>query len=570
MLYRLSALVLFAILFSISLDVHATEGANLVQNPSVESGVTTPTSWFKGGWGSNTRTLEYPVAGVDGQRAVKVIVANFQSGDAKWYGAEVPVVPGKQYIVRDMYQSSALSHVSVRYLRSNGTYAYAALGIAPVSAVWRQFASTTTAPSDAVSATIFHVIAANGTLTTDAYELREVGVAPPPPPPPPPPQGTTTPSVNMIANADFETVATPPGRPDKWQKGGWGTNNRVFTYPVPGNGGGTAAQVSMTTFNSGDAKWYFDAVAVTPGVTYIFQDEYQSTAPTEIVARFGLSNGTFQYVYLGGVAASPGVWKTFIKSVAAPVLATSVTVFHVLGGVGSLTVDNYAWRPAATTTPVMPLISLTFDDAYVSQYMKAIPILDAANIDATFYLTTGRVGTDPSRFMGWSDVQAMAASGHEIGGHTRNHSSLPSLSPGEQYTEIRGSYDDLAAHGYAPKTFAYPFGDHNAAVQAVVAEAGFKGARSVTRGYNDATANKYALQDQHIEWDVTLNDVKGYIDHAIANNKWLILELHHQEDVTTNQYSNTPQLLQGIVDYIKEKKIQAVTLSEGMNRVFGN
>jgi hypothetical protein len=48
------------------------------------------------------------------------------------------------------------------------------------------------------------------------------------------------------------------------------------------------------------------------------------------------------------------------------------------------------------------------------------------------------------------------------------------------------------------------------------------------------------------------------------------LELHHQEDVSTNQYSNTPQLLQGIVDYIREKQIEAVTLKDGLFRIFGN
>ncbi len=568
MLHRLLLLVITFAFLGFSFEARA-EGVNLIQNPSVENGTATPTAWFKGGWGSNARLLEYPVPGVDGVRAVKVTVSNFVSGDAKWFGADVPVVPGKQYIVRNKYQSSVATQVAVRFLRSNGTYVYVSAGSAPASVSWRQFAGTTTAPVDAVSATIFHVLAGNGTLSTDAYELREVGALPPPPPPPPPSQGTTTHVINMIPNAGVESVAAAGGRPDKWQKGGWGTNNRTFTYPVAGNNGGSAAQVSMSTFSSGDAKWYFDPVSVTPGLEYEFRNEYKSTTQTEIVARFGLQNGSFQYVYLGAVPASPTMWSMFTKKMVAPALATTLTVFHVLGGVGSLTVDNYVLRPAATTTQSSALLSLTFDDAYLSQYLKAVPILDAANIDATFYITTGRVGTDAARYMTWNQILTMASNGHEIGGHTRSHPSLPTLTRDEQFAEIRGSYDDIVAQGLTPRTFAYPFGDHTPAVQAVVAEAGFKGARGVTRGYNDATANKLALQDQHIESDVTLAEVKGYIDYAIANNKWLILELHHQEDVTTNQYSNTPQLLQGIVAYIAEKKIETVTLSDGFDRVFG-
>lgn len=61
-----------------------TLGPNLIPNASLENGSTLPTSWHKGGYGTNARTLSYPVAGVGGSRGIGLTVTGYQSGDAKW------------------------------------------------------------------------------------------------------------------------------------------------------------------------------------------------------------------------------------------------------------------------------------------------------------------------------------------------------------------------------------------------------------------------------------------------------------------------------------------------------
>ena len=63
--------------------------------------------------------------------------------------------------------------------------------------------------------------------------------------------------------------------------------------------------------------------------------------------------------------------------------------------------------------------------------------------------------------------------------------------------------------------------------------------------------------------DVSYEEITGWIDHAIAEKEWLILELHRQ-DVNGGLYSNDPVLLQQIVDYVIAQNIKTVTLGEGI------
>src|SRR5690348_12104458 len=64
-----------------ALAVSSSLGPNLIQNPSVETVGTNglPIGWAKGGYGTNTRTLTYPVTGTcgAGTKAVQVTLSNY-------------------------------------------------------------------------------------------------------------------------------------------------------------------------------------------------------------------------------------------------------------------------------------------------------------------------------------------------------------------------------------------------------------------------------------------------------------------------------------------------------------
>lgn len=80
--------------------------------------------------------------------------------------------------------------------------------------------------------------------------------------------------------------------------------------------------------------------------------------------------------------------------------------------------------------------------------------------------------------MTWDDARALAASGMEIGSHTRSHRVLHTLSPDQLATELAGSRADIeGAIGRPPRAISYPVGRSISRMPALVRavrEAGYQ------------------------------------------------------------------------------------------------
>ncbi len=162
---------------------------------------------------------------------------------------------------------------------------------------------------------------------------------------------------NLIQNSAFEIDSNTDGVPDQWSKGAWGTNNRVFSYPQSSSDGTRAVSITMSGYVSGDAKWTCNSVAVTPGVSYRFSDQYLSTAATQVVIEYTSSAGVNSYIKLASLASSASTWKTYSGTFTVPAGFTSLRIFHLIAGNGVLTIDNLSLvnaTAAVTTTSVTP------------------------------------------------------------------------------------------------------------------------------------------------------------------------------------------------------------------------
>lgn len=130
----------------------------------------------------------------------------------------------------------------------------------------------------------------------------------------------------------------------------------------------------------------------------------------------------------------------------------------------------------AGTSSSAVVVSLTFDDGRASQD-RARRILAEHGLSATFYVNSGRVGRP--EHLTWDELDALAAAGHEIGGHTVNHPDLTTVGADEARREVADDRETLLARGYAVTTFAYPYGEGHAdpAVRSAVEGAGYALAR---------------------------------------------------------------------------------------------
>lgn len=184
-------------------------------------------------------------------------------------------------------------------------------------------------------------------------------------------------------------------------------------------------------------------------------------------------------------------------------------------------------------------LSLTFDDARLSQIDTGLALLDKYGIKATFYVSVDNL---EKRLEGWKRA---VASGHEIGNHSRTHPCTGNYEFSlknalEDYTlpmmekELDGASADIQRLlGVTPVTFAYPCGQkfvgRGREVKSyvpLVAERFIVG-----RGYLDEAANDPVFCDLAQAAgrgfdDLNYEQVKKLAMQAKEQGRWLILVGH--------------------------------------------
>jgi len=149
-----------------------------------------------------------------------------------------------------------------------------------------------------------------------------------------------------------------------------------------------------------------------------------------------------------------------------------------------------------------PYATLSFDDGVESQLTGA-RILHEMGLSACFFVCPGIVGETSrerlewwcrerlhrpaTKVLGWPELEAMLAMGHEIGSHTNTHVDLGALSAEQAREELSLAHDALRARlgADSARHFAWPYGlFHNmtAANAASVFEVGYQTCASAVRG----------------------------------------------------------------------------------------
>ena len=102
-------------------------------------------------------------------------------------------------------------------------------------------------------------------------------------------------------------------------------------------------------------------------------------------------------------------------------------------------------------------IYLTFDLGYEGGYTNQIlDVLKDKNVKAAFFITGQEIKTNPEI------IQRMINEGHEIGNHTINHPSLPSISKENIESEIMGLHKEVyKKFNYEMKYMRPPKGEYS-------------------------------------------------------------------------------------------------------------
>jgi len=154
-------------------------------------------------------------------------------------------------------------------------------------------------------------------------------------------------------------------------------------------------------------------------------------------------------------------------------------------------------------SPPLPVV-ITFDDGYRCLYEEAFPALVEFGFGGMVFVVAGSVGgtntweqavgdaAEPMLEVG--QIREMREGGMEFGSHTMGHPRLTSLSPSAARREIGDSRKRIEELVGAPcSAFAYPYGDWDAGVRELVAEAGYEAACTTRRAAARRTDDPLAL-----------------------------------------------------------------------------
>lgn len=159
-------------------------------------------------------------------------------------------------------------------------------------------------------------------------------------------------------------------------------------------------------------------------------------------------------------------------------------------------------------------VVITIDDGWRSTYDIAFPVLQEYGYPATLFLYTDLV-TGSSITLNWAQLQEMHEKGLDIQCHTKTHRDLNMLMHNESYREYFLALKSELEHstrtieqrlGFTPEVLAYPYGETNSLVIAMLEKLNYQGGLTVDRGANPFWSHPFRLKRSMIYGSYDLSD----------------------------------------------------------------
>lgn len=157
-------------------------------------------------------------------------------------------------------------------------------------------------------------------------------------------------------------------------------------------------------------------------------------------------------------------------------------------------------------------VVITIDDGWKSASEIAFPVLKQHGYPATLFVYTDLINSG-RKAMTWEHVKEIADNGFDIQCHTISHRDLSDIHEKESFKEyfdtvekeIIQSKEIIKSNtGRDCRYLAYPFGNSNNMVIAILKRNGFRGAFTVRRGSNPFFINNYIVNRSMIYGDYDL------------------------------------------------------------------
>jgi len=209
------------------------------------------------------------------------------------------------------------------------------------------------------------------------------------------------------------------------------------------------------------------------------------------------------------------------------------------------------------------LVTFWFDDAWVTQYDNALPILREAGFEGAIAVPTKLIGFDS--YMNWHQVKRAQHLGWEITSHSQVHNCyVDELSETELNNEVIGSLNDLKVNGIRNEIYVLPCGAKNENVIKLITQ-NYKYLRTVERGLNELPVqNKNAIKIVEVNKDSKLTDVQNALAEARNNKSWVILTFH-QISNEDSPYAVTEDFFKEVVQQVELSNLEVVLPTQALS-----
>ncbi len=129
-------------------------------------------------------------------------------------------------------------------------------------------------------------------------------------------------------------------------------------------------------------------------------------------------------------------------------------------------------------------ISLTVDDAYLSVYKTAYPLVKKYHWPLTVFVSSDHVADKSTLYMSWQQLREMAQHGVSIENHGKSHIHMVRRKSDESEqqwlerirSDILSSQQQITKQiGIEPQLFAWPYGEYNTKLGQLITELGLTG-----------------------------------------------------------------------------------------------
>ncbi len=156
-------------------------------------------------------------------------------------------------------------------------------------------------------------------------------------------------------------------------------------------------------------------------------------------------------------------------------------------------------------------VAITFDDGCETDLISAAPLLRQAGFNATFYVTTGRLGK--SGYLSYPQLRELRQQGFEIGCHSMTHAYLPDLDENGMRHEIWEAKSELEQIlGHPVEHFSCPGGRWDERVLHVARSAGYRTVANSRIQANAGNTDPYRLGRVAMLRDFSVNSFAGICD----------------------------------------------------------